>query len=309
MLENRDYMRENPGGGMIRFPASASVALMVVLAVAFGLQCVNDVYGQSLVEHRLALTPEALTHGYVWQFLTFQFFHVSLWHLLGNLMGLWYFGRFVENVLGWRRFLVAYFGAGMLGGLLQCVLMVLFPQHFGTFVFGASAGVMGIFAIFARLEAHSIVRLNFILPIRTDVLLWITAAISLFFTLVPSQRGGSAAHAAHLGGLLAGLAWVKFGWHQDFKTLPWEDLWARLRFWQPSRARRRKTELVRAATAARGRSWQASPVQTEIETAPEEFISQQVDPILDKISAHGIQSLTDKERKILEAARKKMSRR
>lgn len=107
----------------------------------------------------------------------------------------------------------------MLGGLLQCVLMVLFPQHFGTFVFGASAGVMGIFAIFARLEAHSIVRLNFILPIRTDVLLWITAAISLFFTLVPSQRGGSAAHAAHLGGLLAGLAWVKFGWAPGLQNL------------------------------------------------------------------------------------------
>ena len=39
-----------------------------------------------------------------------------------------------------------------------------------------------------------------------------------------------------------------------------------------------------------------------------EFISQEVDPILDKISAHGIQSLTERERQILQAARSKMSR-
>ena len=41
----------------------------------------------------------------------------------------------------------------------------------------------------------------------------------------------------------------------------------------------------------------------------EEFISKEVDPILDKISAHGIQSLTERERKILEAARAKMAKR
>lgn len=302
-------MRDNPGGGTIRFKASASVVLMVVLVIAFVLQCINDVYVQSLVERWLALTPAALAHGYLWQLFTFQFFHASLWHLLGNLMGLWYFGRFVENVLGKRRFLIAYFGAGVLGGLLQCVLMLLFPEHFGRFVFGASAGVMGIFAIFARLEAQSIIRLNFILPIRTDVLLWITAAISLFFTIVPSARGGCTAHAAHLGGILTGLAWVKFGWHHDFKPLPWEDLLGRLRFWQPSQTRRRKNELARAASSRRGRSWRTSSVQAEPEAAPEEFISKEVDPILDKISAHGLQSLTERERKILDAAQKKMSKR
>lgn len=223
-------------------------------------------------------------------------------------MGLWYFGRFVENVLGKQRFLIAYFGAGVLGGLLQCVLMILFPRHFGLFVFGASAGVMGIFAIFARLEAQSIIRLNFILPIRTDVLLWITAAISFFFTIVPSNRGGCAAHAAHLGGILTGLAWVKFGWHHDFKPLPWDNLLARLRFWQPSQARQRKEELARVASSTRGRPWRTTNVQDKAEAAPEEFISKEVDPILDKISAHGLQSLTEHERKILEAAQKKMSK-
>jgi hypothetical protein len=53
--------------------------------------------------------------------------------------------------------------------------------------------------------------------------------------------------------------------------------------------------------------WQAQKERAELPS--EEFISQEVDPILDKISAHGIQSLTERERKILEAARAKMARR
>ncbi|HEY9173130.1 MAG TPA: rhomboid family intramembrane serine protease, partial [Verrucomicrobiae bacterium] len=258
MIEHRDYMRDEPSPGTpFRFHGSVSVALMVVLAVVFALQCINDVYVESWVERWLALTRSALTRGHVWQLLTFQFLHVSLWHLLGNLMGLWFFGRFVEEALGRRRFLVAYLGSGVVGGLLQCVLMLLFPRHFVGFVFGASAGVMGVFALFCRLQAGAEVRWNFILPMRADVLLWITGGISLFFTLVPSQRGGGYAHAAHLGGILAGLAWVKLGWHHDYVTLPWENLAGRWRSWRTLQSRHRKRELVRAASI-RGRPWRES---------------------------------------------------
>lgn len=309
MLENRDYMRNEPSSGNpLRFHWSASVTLMVVLLVTFAFQCINEVYGWPKIERSLALTPAALMRGQVWQLLTFQFLHGGLWHLLGNLMGLWFFGRWVENVLGTKRFLTAYFCCGVVGGLLQGALMALFGPAFGTAVFGASAGVMGIFAIFARLESDSEIRLNFILPIRAGVLLWITAGISLFFTLVPSLRGGATAHAAHLGGILAGVAWVKLGWHRDYVTLPWENLLGRIRFWRPLQARQRKQELVRAASA-RGRPWRSTGVKPEPDLAPEEFISREVDPILDKISAHGIQSLTEQERKTLADARKKMAER
>ncbi|HEX5220491.1 MAG TPA: rhomboid family intramembrane serine protease, partial [Verrucomicrobiae bacterium] len=155
MLENRDYMRGESDSGSPLFHASASVVLMVILVVAFALQCINDVYIESIIERWLALTPLALLSGYVWQFLTFQFLHVDLWHLVGNLLGLWFIGRAVENMLGRKRFLIAYFGSGVVGGLLQCALMVMFPNHFVPFVFGASAGVMGIFAIFCRLAGSS----------------------------------------------------------------------------------------------------------------------------------------------------------
>ena len=47
----------------------------------------------------------------------------------------------------------------------------------------------------------------------------------------------------------------------------------------------------------------------EEDLPPEEFVSKEVDPILDKIFAHGIQSLTERERKILESARQKIGKR
>jgi len=289
-------------------PWSVTTILMIVLAVIFALQCINDVYANIRFEPWLVLTPACFTRGYLWQLITFQFLHGGPWHLVCNGLGLWFFARFVENVLGPRRFLVAYLGCGVIGGILQGVLMTLFPLHFGSGVYGASAGVAGMFALFVCLLPTSEIRWNFLIPVRADVLLWITGGISLFFTLVPSARGGGVAHAAHLGGLLAGVAWFKLGWHRDFVPLPWESWFERWRRWKPLQSRQRKRELVRAASV-RGRPWRQADEEPEAELPPEEFISREVDPILDKISAHGIQSLTDRERKILEAARKKMGTR
>jgi membrane associated rhomboid family serine protease len=303
-LADRQYMRGGPRGG----PKSITVILMIVLVVVFALQCINDVYIRSFVENWLILTPACLKHGYVWQLITFQFLHSGLLHLICNLLGLWFFGRFVESVLGRQRFLVAYLGCGVVGGILQSLLMVLFPFHFPPGVYGASAGVTGIFAIFVCVLPDSEIRWNFILPMPAYVLLWITGGISLFFTVVPSMRGGNIAHAAHLGGLLAGIAWVKLGWHRDYVRLPWESLFQRWLQWHPFAARDRKRELVKVASV-RAPHWPGAASERPAELPSEEFISREVDPILDKISAHGIQSLTERERKILEAARNKMAKR
>jgi len=301
-LADRYYMREGPRGTSL----SATAILMIVLVVAFALQCINDVYLHSRAESWLALTTDGLKSGYLWQFITFQFLHGNLWHLAGNLIGLYFFGRFAENVLGRNRFLVAYFAAGVVGGIFQGALMLLFPNHFGGALFGASAGVAGVFTIFALLERDTEVRLYFILPIRALTLLIIFAGVSLFFTLVPSPRDYTA-HAAHLGGILAGVAWVKLGWHRDFVQLPWEGWLTRWRLRNPLQARQRKRELVKTASVRTAR-WQKPKADTG-DLPPAEFISKEVDPILDKISAHGIQSLTERERQILEAARKKMAQR
>ena len=167
--------------------------------------------------------------------------------------------------------------------------MGLLPEHYGLKTVGASAGVSGIIAIFAMIAKDQEIRFNFIFPIKAIALLWILGGISLFFTLVPTPREMGVAHAAHLGGLLAGVLWVKLGWHRGFVQLPWEGWLDRIRSGRRNDpARRRNVESGE-----------------EPET---DFLKDEVDAVLDKISAQGIQSLDARERSILESARKKMSR-
>ena len=82
----------------------------------------------------------------------------------------------------------------------------------------------------------------------------------------------------------------------------------RLFNWRPYRQVVRARELVHSGAVKRA-SWSRRPTPIPDDLPPAEFISREVDPILDKISAHGIQSLTERERRILEAARAKMSKR
>jgi membrane associated rhomboid family serine protease len=299
MLEDRRYARES----VYRDRQPLSVQLMIALTAIYALQAIDQVYIRSNAEAWLALSIPGLRRGFVWQLVTFQFLHGGLLHLAGNLIGLWFFGRWVEEVLGRKRFALVYFGGGVLGGLLQAILMALFPRHFGQMLFGASAGVYALLAVFARLESGAEIRLYFVLPISAKAMLWILGGISLFFTLVPADL--SVAHAAHLGGLAAGIGFVHLGWHHDYVPLPWEG-W--LLAWRQKRRQNFSKPPQTPSRRPRERDTKTS-AGSPPETLSADFISREVDPILDKISAHGIHSLTDRERTILEAARGRMSRR
>ena len=302
MISDREYMRER----RYRSPMSLTAILTIVLVVVFALQCISDVYFQKFFYEELALTNACFRRGWLWQLITFQFLHGGLLHIIFNLVVFWWTGPFCERVLGKSRFLTLYFGSGVAGGVLQGLLMVAFPGHYGFFTVGASAGVSGLLAVFCLLMRDQQILFNFILPMQAIVLLYISLGIALFFTLVPSALGGCEAHAAHLGGLLTGIAWFKLGWHRDFVRLPWEN-W--LAAWRERRARR-PIRMPRSGVAGPSPAAPRSRKQAaEQPIGPTEFISKEVDPILDKIAAHGIHSLTDEEKKILASARSRMERR
>jgi hypothetical protein len=136
----------------------------------------------------------------------------------------------------------------------------------------------------------------FVIPVsmRARTLLWISLGLAAFGILVPH---GPVADGAHLGGILTGVAYVR-----------WRSAAGRWHLRWPSVRPRARRELVTTATT-KGSAWRRAQRGSPDDLPTEEFISREVDPILDKISAHGIQSLTERERRILEAARAKMSRR
>jgi rhomboid family protein len=295
MLEDRYYMRRSSP----RPRWSATMTLLVANTVIFVLESIAIFYGLFDVQRYLFLSTEGLAHGYVWQLITFQFLHGGFWHLAFNLLVLYFFGRAMETALGVRRFLELYFASGVVGGLVQMLFSALLPAYFGGAVVGASAGIFGLVAGFATIfpEQELTLLLFLIIPVsmKARTLLWISIAVAVFGIIVPMDN---IANAAHLGGIATGWAYVYWIVQRDLLSK-----WASVR----PRAREPR-ELVRTASAKRT-FWRTQKAGPPEDLPPAEFISKQVDPILDKISAHGIQSLTERERKILEAARAKMGKR
>lgn len=296
MLESRDYMHE-PSFEPRR---PVTIILLIVNVVAFVLQNIAAYYFRGVpVEPYLALSVAGLQHWYLWQLLTFQFLHGGLLHLLLNCWGLYVFGRAVEDAVGRRSFLILYFGSGVGGGLLQMLAALAWPGHWGGAVVGASAGLFGLIAAYAMLypERQLTLLLFFVLPVslRAKYLLLFSALLAVFGLVFPD---GQVAHAAHLGGMFAGILYIRQSLNS---TWTWPGFLRR----QPRRLRPRAT-----VNAGRSREeiWLRRPAGKPEELPSEEFISKEVDPILDKISAHGIHSLTERERKILEAARQRMSK-
>lgn len=294
MIGDRHYMRDDPR----HTHRSVTFQLIMVLVGVFALQQVNAFYIGWDLSRILGLSPTGLAHGYLWQLFTFQFLHAGLLHLLCNLIGLWFLGRAIEERLGNASTLKIYLAGGLAGGLLQALLGAAIPAYFGTRpVVGASAGVCALLATFCKIEPRAMVLLFFVLPLQAIHVLYISLGIAVFFIVVPTDPG--VAHGAHLGGLLLGIAFVRY----NLNALNPLAALRRLRSQQPRR------ELVKTTAAGRS-SWQkADPVPAFDDLPPAEFISREVDPILDKISAHGIQSLTARERRILEQARSKMGKR
>lgn len=309
MLEDRYYMRRSP----FETRRSATLALLLANVIAFLGECIfygyhprsgipipipyNDV---------LALSWNGLARGYVWQLFTFQFMHAGFLHLLFNCWAIFIFGRELEEALGVKRFLTLYFSSGAIGGLLQALVGGLALHYGHTYwvlrfagpVVGASAGAFGLLAAFATLYPERVLTLLvfFVVPInmRAKFLLLFSLLLVLFGIIIPL---GNMADVAHLGGIAAGVLFMRYAAH-------WQLRWPQL-----SRGRRpAPRRLVRVTTAPSG-PWIRSKAQPQDELPPEEFLSKEVDPILDKISAKGIQSLTERERRILESARQRMGKR
>ena len=303
MLYDRSYMRA--GWSSVR--ESATLALIAVLVVAFVFQSCLMFFAGLPVEEWLALSWHGLAAGRVWQLVTFQFLHATPFpfHLLFNCLGLYFLGRALEPHMGTRPLLKLYMIAGLGGGILQVLSARLLPFHADIGVVGASAGVMGLLGAFAALfpsQQITLWVLVFPINIRALHLFWFSLFLSAYGTLVPF---GDVAHGAHLGGLLAGAACMRWGLHEKTFSLAWLRPPAR----KPARkivpfaapkASGPKGAPVKAAAPA-GRKGPARPGSGD-------FMSVEVDPILDKISAYGIHSLTAEERRVLERARERMGR-
>ena len=292
MLDDRSYMKSFSYG-----PAwSATKAILYANVAFFILQHITLFYTSVPLERYFYLSKDGIAHGFIFQLVTYQFLHAGPIHLLCNLLVIYFFGKALEEVLGAKDYLMLYFTGGVVGGIFQLGLAWGFPSTFDGPVVGASAAAFALVAAFAQMfpERTITLLLFFVFPVslRAQTLLWIAMGLAIFGIVVPTSN---VAHGAHLGGIFVGLSYVHFVIRNSW------------RFTVPSFARNRPQK-VRAGVMSK--SW--GKQRREAEEVPDrgsDFISKEIDPILEKISEKGIHSLTEKERQILESARSRMGRR
>ena len=206
MLDDRSYMRAPQ-----RQYWFMTTLLLISLVACYVVQVVLNQLAPGWANDHLTLSLTGLKAGKLYQLLTFQFMHGSIWHLACNMIGLYFFGRLVEEMIGAGNMLKLYLLSGTVGGLCHVALCLAFPDYFYRGVVGASAGVFGLIAAFATREPNYPITLLvfFVLPVTllAKWLLLFEAVVSIGGLFLP----GTTAHGAHLGGMLTGMAWIKWG--------------------------------------------------------------------------------------------------
>lgn len=230
------------------------------------------------VQSFLALTPATVLRQ-PWTPFTYMFVHAGGFHLLFNLIVLFFFGRPLEERWGSTTFLNFY----LVAGLGAAALSFLTPH---VSIVGASGALNGLLIAFAMIWPESPIHLFGMLPVKAKWLVAFLAAFSVFAALGGAQPG--VAHWAHLGGFATGFLYLKSGLLQPSYGSG-SGSSARGRVAQLLEKLRRRPQ-VRSA-----RPTPVAPKQQPDSRAPDD-----IDRILDKISEKGLKSLTAAERKQLE---------
>ncbi len=233
-----------------------------------------------------------LTHP--WVFITSIFLHTGFWHLLWNMLFLYWFGRIVADLIGEQKVFPLY----LLGGLVGCFMFwgsaALF-QYGGSgtiYALGASAGVMAIVVASGIIAPDYNMRLLLIGDVKLKYIVAVLVLLDIFGLASDHNTGG---HFAHLGGVLMGWFFV----FQLREGNDWSEgvngLFAKVQqFFREDGSRPRargKTTLVVKKRYKR-----------QSEKLSEDEIQERIDQILDKIKVEGYQSLTQAEKDFLHNA-------
>ncbi len=257
---------------------------------------------QPLFEIGYFSTSTAIYSGQVWRFVTFQFLHGGIWHLLMNMLVLFWFGPVAEQYLGSKRFLAYYLLCGIAGAGLYLLLSTLgnlfgdspflIPASPNTPLVGASAGIFGILMAAAFIQPNRIITLllMFVIPVKMRVKTLAYGLVVLATFVVFTNGNNAGGEAGHLGGAALGALLIRKSHWLNFALL-----------FSKSSSRRSSNPFS---------SSEAKPGFFESRRQKKsERLDLDVDKILAKVAAEGIQSLSASEKQTLERATKAQRRR
>ena len=269
----------NPGEVAYK-PQLFTDAIKILVSVNFCIYILQSVSGKEDVFFRLfGMVPSTFVSDLMlWQPFTYMFLHapfyssVGISHILLNMLGLWVFGRELEQAWGKTKFLRYYFIIGIGSGLIT----YFFQMNSDNPVIGASGAVYGILLAYGVSYPNRMLYIWGLIPVRSLWLVIIMGSIA-FFGLLGNSDGIS--HVTHISGMLIGYVLLKKKWR-------WRDIWF----------------------AIRKKTIEFQVQRYEEKSIKKKMLQKDIDVILEKIQKVGFIGLSDKEQSKLYEASKTMSK-
>ena len=316
-IYDRDYYRDEGGGGNFLSTGARACKLLISITIIVYILQLFDQQSNILIRW-LALTEVGTRVDYeLWRLVTYAFLHdqKSLFHILFNMLALWWFGQELEAIYGSKEFGAFYLVAAFLSGVAFLLLTMIVKDSSQVLVMGASGAVGAVFVAFAYLYPRRIINIFGILPIEAR---WL-AVLYFLFDLHPvilqiggADRHDGVAHACHLGGAIFGFLYARNQWRLTPSRWRFSRGW--FFGWGKPKVRtfgERSTSIgsnrplrPRSSSHLKIFNGEADESNTE-ESESSSIFKKRVDEVLAKISREGQESLTPEEKKILHDASQK----
>jgi membrane associated rhomboid family serine protease len=235
-----------------------------------------------------------------WTIITNFFIHDGIWHILFNMLFLYWFGGLVEEYLGSKRLLSLYILGGLAGGIFFLLMYNILPYFAASvtnsMLMGASGAIFAIIVGAATLLPDYTFFIFLLGPVRIKYIAAFYVVLSMI-ELMGANAGGNLAHLAGAG--------VGYGFIKSLRAgTDWgAPVVAILDFFQgllkPKSSPPRLPERAKATTTASMRKLSRSEMSSNATTPPGFPMQEEVDALLDKISKSGYDSLTREEKQIL----------
>lgn len=242
-----------------------------------------------------------------WSIFTYMFLHEGIFHILFNMLFLFWFGQLIHQFLGSRKLANLYILGGLAGAVFYVLIYNLAPyfsQSVGSsLMLGASAGVFAIVVGAATLSPNTTFFLLLLGPVKIKY-------IAIFYVIISfanSAGANAGGELAHLGGALLGYLYIvqlrrgnDWGLPVQKVGIFFEDLFSR-------RKSNVKVSYRKAKTTSGGgfSSFKKSSKSTPFPANSGEATQEEIDKILDKIADRGYEALNKEEkRKLFEFSKK-----
>ncbi|MDB2351180.1 rhomboid family intramembrane serine protease, partial [Candidatus Marinimicrobia bacterium] len=269
----------NPGEAAYK-PQIFTEAIKILISINFVIYVLQSLAGKEDIFFRLfGLVPNVfISELMLWQPFTYMFFHapyyssIGISHILLNMLGLWVFGRELEQAWGKSKFLKYYFLTGIGSGLIT----YLFQINSDNPVIGASGAVYGILLAYGISFPNRMLYIWGLIPIRSIWLVVIMGSIAFFGLL---GRADGISHVTHISGMFIGYILLKKKW-----------------------------QLADIIFAMRKKTVEFQVQRKEDRALKKKSINRDIDMILEKIKEVGFSGLSNEEQSKLYETSKSLSK-